>query len=287
MRNWLIMRYRISLLLLIFFSSVTGEAQVSLRLDSLYSPALERTMKYMVILPVRYDSGKHYPVLFLLHGVFGDQTDWCSKTRLTEYCAPYDLVVIMPDAQNSWYVNAWNDPGAKFEDYLTRDLPDHVFGKYAVDTARCAIAGLSMGGYGAVKTALRSPGRYFFAGGLSSAITATDTAWWKSLGAKNPRLAQTELLAFGGAPQKFLDAQDPFQLVRTAGHSTPYIYLATGIEDGFRTFLPAHRALTDSLRVHGVAYEYHEVPGGHTWIFWNREIQPLLARLMDIAVRIR
>jgi putative tributyrin esterase len=285
MSNRFPMRYRIWLLLWTLFYSVTGQAQVSLLLDSLYSPALRKTMKYMVILPARYDAGRHYPVLFLLHGVFGDHTDWSSKTRLTEYCAPYELVVIMPDGQNSWYVNSWSDPGAKFEDYLTQDLPDHVFGKFAVDTARCAIAGLSMGGYGAVKTALRFPGRYFFAGGLSSAITATDTAWWKAHGSKNPKLAQTELRAFGGAPRKILDEQDPAQLARTAGPSAPYIYLATGIEDGFRTFLPAHRVLTDSLRVHGIAYEYHEVPGGHTWIFWNREIQPLLRRLMDIAAR--
>jgi putative tributyrin esterase len=273
-------------LLCTVLSGGRASAQAMLRLDSLYSPSLGKTMKYMVILPAQYNVSKRYPVLFLLHGVFGSHTDWSSKTGITEFCAPYPLVVVMPDGQDSWYVNAWNDPKAKFEDYLTQDVRSHIIGKYSVDTALCAIAGLSMGGFGAVKTALRYPGQYFFAGGLSSAITFVDTSTWKERGPINPLLVLSVLTAFGGAPQSFVDEQNTLLLARrAAGPSAPYIYLAAGIQDGFRSFLPAHHALTDSLRVNGIPYEYHEVPGGHTWIFWNREIQPLLQRLMDIVSR--
>jgi enterochelin esterase-like enzyme len=58
--------------------------------------------------------------------------------------------------------------------------------------------------------------------------------------------------------------------------------MAIGIEDGYRRFLPAHRAFTDLLRTYGAAYEYHETPGGHNWQFWDREILPLIVRMREV-----
>jgi enterochelin esterase-like enzyme len=61
----------------------------------------------------------------------------------------------------------------------------------------------------------------------------------------------------------------------------PYVFLAIGNHDGFRTFLRANRALTDSLRVYGGRYEYHELPGQHSWRFWDAELVPMLTRAWD------
>ena len=89
--------------------------------------------------------------------------------------------------------------------------------------------------------------------------------------------------AFGEKPNGFRNAHDVFVIYRQVPKdSLPYIYMAIGIQDGYRSFLPAHRAFTDLLRTYGAAYEYHETPGAHNWQFWGREVQPLLKRMREV-----
>jgi len=189
----------------------------------------------------------------------------------------------MPDGENSWYVNALNDPGGRFEDFIVHDLPASIAHSYRIDTAHAAIAGLSMGGYGALMLAMRHPDRYFFAGGLSSYITVPGEI------PAGPKRTVTAIVheslprVFGPGSTSFYPGRDLFELYRrTPPGRLPYLYLAAGIEDGYLQLLSAHRDLTDSLRGRSIAYEYHELPGRHSWEFWDREIQPLLHRLMEI-----
>ena len=260
--------------------SVYGQS--SLHVDSLYMPSLGRTMKISVLLPSNYDSGRHYPVLYLLHGYSGDNTDWTTRTKLSTYVRGLPLIVVMPDAGNSWYVNSYTEPRDKFEDYIVKDLPYYIRRLYSIDTTRQAIAGLSMGGYGAIVLALRHPSEFQFAGSLSGALSvprvANDTSRRPESG-----LAPSLWKTFGNQQNDFWNEHDVFFLYREVPKdSFPYLYLAAGIQDGYRTFLPAHRAFTDLLRNYGAPYEYHEVPGRHNWQFWDREIQPLLKRLREV-----
>jgi S-formylglutathione hydrolase FrmB len=130
-------------------------AQVTARADSLHSRSLSRTMRFEVVLPDGYDSTRTYPVLWLLHGFGGDDSSWLRQSRLEHYLRSYPLLVVLPDAQLSWYVNALGDPAARFEDYILKDLTKTVAARYAVDLDRQAIAGFSMGGYGALVLGLR------------------------------------------------------------------------------------------------------------------------------------
>src|ERR1044071_4207669 len=71
------------------------------------SPSLARAMKYRILLPSDYGTSTHrYPVLYLLHGLQGDYTNWDTRTRLREDAAPLQLIVVMPDADDSWYLNS-------------------------------------------------------------------------------------------------------------------------------------------------------------------------------------
>jgi pimeloyl-ACP methyl ester carboxylesterase len=106
------------------------------------------------VLPEGYDSAFRYPVLWLLHGHGGDETDWLRETELTR----------------DFYVDSQVDSASRYEDFVVRDLHDDVVRRYAVDTLREGIAGLSMGGYGAPMLALRHPRRSRFAGVLSGAL---------------------------------------------------------------------------------------------------------------------
>jgi|SRR3989339_1406081 len=271
-----------SILLLGVFVVSGVQAQAIARVDSFYMPSLGKTKKLSILLPAQYNPGLRYPVLYLLHGYTGSNQDWLSRTSIRDYVRTIPLIVVMPDAEDSWYVNSVTEPGDRFEDYLVKDIPRYINKMYSVDTTRQGIAGLSMGGYGAVMLALKHPTLYRFAGSLSGAITfprgLNDTT----------RPAERALFpslkkAFGEKPNNDRTMGDVFFLYRqTTKDSLPYLYLVIGTQDGYRSFLPAHRAFTDLLRSYGAAYEYHETPGGHNWQYWDHEIQPILKRMREV-----
>jgi S-formylglutathione hydrolase FrmB len=263
-------------------TSAEVSAQSIARVDSFYMPSLGKTKKVSVLMPAKYDPRVHYPVLYLLHGYSGGHDNWKTATKIAEYVRDIPMIIVMPDAENSWYVNSVADPNERFEDYMVNDLPNYVQKAYSIDTMKQGIAGLSMGGYGSLTLAMRHPGKYRFAGSLSGAITfprgMNDTI-------RQPERALLPSLrhAFGEKPGPSRSTFDLFLLYRqTSKESMPYIYMAMGTQDAYRSFLPAHRALTDLLRGAGVAYEYHETPGGHNWQYWDTEIQPLLKRMREV-----
>lgn len=145
------------------------------------SQYLQNNHHIMVILPDKkrelsptqfYRSGKKYKVLWLLHGTFGDCTDWVRKTNIEMYACEKDLVVVMPSALNSNYSN-WDNcmMGYKMYDYLTEELMPLIYGWFPVSDKRedNFIAGLSMGGRGTIKYAVNHPEKFAAAAVLSAA----------------------------------------------------------------------------------------------------------------------
>lgn len=238
-----------------------------------------KMMRYHVLLPVGYDAARHYPVFWLLHGYGGDDANWVNLTKLVHDAAPYQMIVVMPAVGDTWYVDAVHDSAQRVEQYMVRELPAEIAKHFSIDTTRQAIAGLSMGGYGALMLALRHPNRYTVAGGLSAAISVPAT-----FDSVTKRVAEKSLVHAFGAEVTKDDAYDVFPLVHdyvsTSAHATgtrlSYFFVAIGENDDFPTFVPANRAFTDSLRFHRVAYEYHEVPGKHSWKVWGGELPALL-----------
>jgi putative tributyrin esterase len=259
-----------------------AQAQTTLVVDSAFAPSLNRTARFAVLLPAGYQPSNRYPVLYLLHGLGGSYRDWISSSKLAAHALPYNILIVMPDAGASWYVNAVNTQDDRFEDYITQDLPSTVSSKYSIDSGSAAIAGYSMGGYGAVMLALRHPQLYRLAGSLSGAIIIPNRA--EPLRASSSKANIDNFIrVFGDKSGGFYDQHDILLLAMSrATEKTPYLFFAAGIQDDFATFLPAHRELMDSLRVHGMAYEYHELPGKHNWDFWDREVQPLLKRVVEV-----
>jgi len=276
--------YVLGLILLGFllFASSQVYAQSPVRVDSFYMPSLGKTKEISVILPSYYNPNRRYPILYLLHGYGGGHADWPTRTNLARYIKDLPLIVALPDAEDSWHVNSAVELRDRFEDYMINDVPHYVQRLYSIDTSRQAIAGLSMGGYGAIMLALKHPSRFRFAGSLSGAITFP-RAMNDTLRPAERALFPSLQRAFGERQNGSVNAHDVFYLYRqTPKDSLPYLYLATGIQDGFRGFLPAHRAFTDLLRTYGAAYEYHETQGAHNWQYWDQEIQPLIYRMRAI-----
>jgi putative tributyrin esterase len=283
------MRKAFAVLLAVPLLFATSFAQSRIHAVSFYSPSVHDTMHAVVLLPSEYDHNRTYPVLFLLHGYGGDQTDWTERTDLVSYTAGLAMIIVMPEAKNSWYVNSDTDPHSRYEDYIVHDLPDFVNSIYPIDTTKEAIAGLSMGGYGALELALRFPAKFQFAGDLSGAIIVPGVVD-SVLAHPNEEAPESQspilpsiLKAFGEKNKQFRENHDVFFLLRRDRNmNLPYFFFAVGIQDGYRSFLPATRRFTDMLRDYGKSYEYHEVPGVHNWKFWNMEIVPLLARMEKV-----
>ena len=119
-----------------------------------------------------YRSGRKYKVLWLLHGTFGDHSDWVRKTNIEMYATEHNLVVVMPSALNSNYSN-WDNcmMGFGMYDYLTEELMPLIYGWFPVSDKRedNFIAGLSMGGRGTIKYAVNHPDKFAAAAVLSAA----------------------------------------------------------------------------------------------------------------------
>ena len=256
-------------------------AQSCLRVQdgAFHSPALDREMKYRIVLPCSYKTGSgRFPVLYLLHGLYGDYLNWDTLTNLERYVEKYEMIVVMPDADDSWYTNSATDPKNKFEDYIAKDLLAEIDGKFRTLRSRHsrAIAGLSMGGYGALKIALRYHDDFAFAGSLSGALNAP-----QDLGDRRPEFRNQLLKVFGPPGSAVRAENNVFSVLRSAEpRDLPYFYLACGSADDF---LPVNRDFAAQLSARGAAYEYHETVGGHAWDYWDRSVQDLLRAAASVV----
>jgi putative tributyrin esterase len=239
------------------------------------SVSLSRSTKYRVLLPADYfQTTSSYPVLYLLHGWHGDYQNWSTLTKLTQYAGSLPVIVVMPDAGDSWYVDSETTAGDKFEQYIIHDLIDDVDQHWRTlrSSHARAIAGLSMGGYGAVKFALKYPETFRVAASLSGAFNAVSPG----LGDARPDLQPSLLQAFGDARNKSREKNDVYSLASSANpQATPYLYVDCGNQDS--SFLESNRNLTAILSQRRFSYEYHEYPGEHSWQYWDERLPAVLA----------
>jgi S-formylglutathione hydrolase FrmB len=239
---------------------------------SFFSAALQRQMRYEVVLPAAYASGQQrYPVLYLLHGWQGDETNWISLTHLVEVASRYALIIVTPQAVNSWYVNSATNPADRYADYIADDLIAEIDGRYRTiaSSHQRAIAGLSMGGYGALLLTLRHPDLFGFAGSISGAFAGPS-----GIEHVLPELKPSTDEAFGPPGSATRKENDLDTLIEGADPAkTPHMFLECGTSD---PLLPSDRHIAAELSSRGFTYEYHELPGAHTWSFWDNSVPPLL-----------
>ena len=272
----------LALLLLLAPMPIAAQPETAaprLRDETVQSGALGKGMKYRVLLPDGYDRTlERYPVLYLLHGLWGSYSDWTTRTNIADYSRTLPLIIVMPDAGNGWYVNAADDSG-RFEDYVFDELPADVVKKFRTINSRYgrAVAGLSMGGYGALKTALKRPAAFAVAASFSGAFNVTRAGELEKLiGDEEAQRLQRVFGPPGGDTRKQNDVFALAAAVKPA--AAPYVYIDCGIADN--TLITANRDLVVALHKTGVTYEYHEVAGAHSWDYWDRRIREFLPILM-------
>ncbi len=221
-----------------------------------------------------YESGKKYPVLWLLHGTFGDASDWLRKSNIELYACEKNLIVVMPSAMNSDYTN-WPGfgMGYKMYDYLTEELMPLVYNWFPASDKRedNFIAGLSMGGLGACVYAFNHPEKFSAAYVMSSCPRDM-----REPSKNSPWAYRTEnQLKNAGGLKEFLESpQNVWDLTKKLAHSSylPKLYFACGTEDtlmyeNFKKFLTYAQEV-------GLEAEFEEISGySHEWRFWELCIQ--------------
>lgn len=244
-----------------------------------HSALIGKTLPYNVILPgdYRVSTATRYPVIYLLHGWAGHHGDWITRTNIADYAAPYHFIVVMPEGNDGWYTDSATVASDKYESYLLQELVPDVQRRYRTIESRYgrAIAGLSMGGYGALKFGLKSPGTFAFAGSLSGALAATT---WTEEDLKALRGINDSLMAaFGARDSSQRKANDIFEIVRgmSASRATalPYFYFDCGTDDFFVTVNEQFAALLSEKKM---GHEYRELPGNHGWQYWDQQVKELL-----------
>jgi len=258
-----------------------GMAVDTVESKSFVSTALAREMPYEVVLPAGYSgSQERYPVLYLLHGWQGDETNFVSLTHLVEDASAYKLIVVTPRAENSWYVNSATRAEARYADYVFQDLIAEVDAHYrtiASPHAR-AIAGISMGGYGAMLFSLRHPGAFAFAASISGAFAGPS-----GIESVMPQLKPSTDDAFGVAGSTTRTQNDVDTLIGAVDRTEqPYFFLECGASD---PLLSSNRRVVEELSSHGFAYEYHELPGAHTWPFWEAAL-PTTLKVLSMQMHV-
>jgi S-formylglutathione hydrolase FrmB len=249
---------------------------VTTRDVTFHSAALNREMQYRVVLPTSVAAGQKLQVVYLLHGRNGGFRDWTDYSDVARF-AELGLLLVMPEGGYSYYTNSVEQPQDRYEDYIVNDLIFDVEMKFSVAASRSnrAIAGVSMGGFGAVKIALRHPDLFAFAAGLSPAVEVTRRPF------SILRLQQSRhfVSIFGPAGSQTRRDNDPFALARSADpEKAPYLFLTCGEQEGL---LPANREFAALLAQRNFHYEFHAVPGGHDWNQWNAQLPSLFQSLLE------
>lgn len=243
------------------------------------SKLMSTAVPYNVILPTDYDTSPttRYPVLYLLHGLTGHYSDWASRSNVADYAQQYRLIVVMPEGNDGWYTNSTTVAADKYESYILDELIPDVQQRYRTIEARYgrAIAGLSMGGFGAIKFGLKAPQTFVFAASMSGAFAITRIPE-KELGPLGPVL----LKLFGPIGSDTRKANDIFDIVEnmpaTRVASLPYFYFDCGTEDPLPTVFTSNRDLAKLMFEKKIPHEFRQLPGDHSWSYWDQQVQHIL-----------
>lgn len=246
------------------------------------SKILGREVKYAVYLPDGYGSNdRSYPVLYLLHGLGDDYRGWSQQGEvqaITDRAVAEDtatpMIIVMPDAGQTWYVNRY-DGKADYEDMFFRELVPHIERTYRARTEKDfrAIAGLSMGGQGALLYALHRPEMFAAACPLSAAVFTDEEL--KERGGAFPQLFEG---LFGPGIVTDHWQQNSVLGLMAAMPDSRKGAVRFRIDCGDDDFLyRGNSALHVLMRDKGIPHEYRVRDGGHSWTYWRSGLPDILA----------
>jgi putative tributyrin esterase len=239
-----------------------------------YSKVLDMYRQVQVIYPDLYevedDDFTDIPVLYLLHGMGGNQNSWTKRTAIERLLRKTNLMVVMPSTDLGWYTNTAS--GLDFYDSIALELPEvmrHFFPNMTTKREKSFIAGLSMGGYGAYKIAFKT-NAFSYAASFSGALSFSNLdldfvsdrrAYWQGIFGNVTDLE--------GHPETLISAAKQFD-----GETDLYAWC--GKED---FIYPANLTAMEEFDKLGLSVEFKEEHGCHEWYYWEKQLEVFLERL--------
>lgn len=223
----------------------------------------------------KYDYKKGLPVLYLLHGAYGDAFSWIRYSNIDRYAQDHGMVVVMASAENSFYQDM--KTGKKYFTFFTEELPEFIKNVFPVnhDREKTFAAGFSMGGYGAWYLGLRRPDLYSKVASMSGALDIVNA--YKDRTADTPFHFDDsfdDLDHLEGSKYDLLALYD--KAVKNS--MVPKLYQAVGFDDFLYN---DNLRVRDCMRQKNADLVYEEGEGGHDWSFWDKYIQRILDWLLE------
>lgn len=289
-------------------------ASGTVRPDSLWSPALGAWKRLTVYLPPSYanEGRRRFPSAYYLHGMWGSEENWSTQGRIDEIADSLiargmaEIILVMPDGDNGYYTtwattgnaeqcresppvpepaSEYCVPTPRYDEYLARDVVRHVDSTYRTlaDASHRAVAGLSMGGYGAITLALRHPDVWSAAASHSGVLSLISTRGRDGSRIVSRDAAELEARwgprfwpliepVFGRDTADWW-AREPARIAERAiasGATLPQLYVDVGVNDPL--VVGGNRIFRVEMQRLGIPLTYHEWPGAHTWSYWREHV---------------
>jgi putative tributyrin esterase len=217
--------------------------------------------------------------LYFLHGANSGPEEIMERSNVVDLASAEHLIVVIPEADNSYYTNAQHLPHARWEDAITTDLPRDIATNFCIRQGRehVGISGISMGGYGAIKLALKHPDLYSFVGVMSGPLDITR---------RSPSLRRwsqtTRTWSIFGYFESTRRNEDVFDLLhRKPPRPDVRWFASSGKDDPLK---PINLQFSTQLNEHGFSLNLTTTPGGHDWQSWNIAM-PQLFKTAEQAFR--
>lgn len=232
---------------------------------SIYSKAMQKSFKCVVIQPGTKTHTAKWPVVYLLHGYSGDYSNWISKVPLLrQYADDYNLIIVCPDGgYSSWYLDSPVDPRMRYETYIAEEVPAYIDKHYPTIKSRYAraITGLSMGGHGGLLLGFRHAKAFGACGSMSGGVDLYAT--------RN----KYDLVKRVGDTINHAKNWKKFSVINVV-EQYPKDSLAIIIDCGTEDFFyDNNRALHDKMLRLKIPHKYIERPGKHDWNYWRNAVQ--------------
>ena len=229
-----------------------------------YSPSMKKNITSVIVKPGSYTSNKKYPVVYLLHGYGGNQTDWIKNAPVISlYADQYNIIIVCPDGNvGSWYLDSPVDSSWKYETYISKELVSWIDSHFSTISNRSgrAITGLSMGGHGALYLAIRHQDVYGAAGSMSGGVdlTAFPANW--------------DIAKRLGAYETHVESWKQHSVVNLT-HLLKPASLAIDIDCGVDDFFyKVNMNLHEILLQARIPHDFTIRPGAHDWPYWSNSV---------------
>ena len=241
-----------------------------------YSQSMNKAVSNIVILPPNFEELNNLPVIYLLHGAYGDYTDWISNvSHLESFCSENNVIIVCPDGGfNSWYFDSPIDSDFMYETFISDELVCYIDSIYptSINSNKRAITGLSMGGHGAFYLAIRNQDVYGAAGSMSGAldIRPFPNSWNIS----------DIIGSIDDFPENW-ELNTVTNMVALLQGSDLELFFDCGSDD---FFINVNNVFHEKLVLNNIEHVYNVKPGSHNWDYWRNSIFEHLTFFADYFI---